>query len=192
MVGALLLVGTSSTAASAEEQESGLPQVACWGSLETGESVCAPDDASLSEVLLEDFDIVRVDSVDEARAFNDHAAQNSARSSGAAAPQAVVRGITLYEGASLSGSYLDLTFNQFSGQPCGGSSAWLGQYKRAGILTWDDTVSSFQVRVDGCYATAYKDSDYRGQSYGKVRSADAVGLNSRGLNKAISSIKVTS
>jgi hypothetical protein len=92
----------------------------------------------------------------------------------------------------MSGSYIDLTFDPLDGRPCGGSSAWLGEYKLGWLHTWDGNVSSFQVRAPGCRAIGYADSDFRGTDTGAVTSATSTELAGKGLNKAISSIETIS
>jgi hypothetical protein len=163
-------------------------QVACWGSLETGQSVCAGDDAELDRVLIDDYGVVRVHGTSDDASSTSMLAQPAGLEHSRRAKPVTV-GVTLYAGASMSGSYIDLTFEQFDGRPCGGSSAWLGEYKLGWWGTWDGNVSSFQVRTPGCRAIGYTDSDFRGADTGAITSATASQLAKLGLNKAISSIE---
>jgi hypothetical protein len=187
-VGVALVGGAAAVFTSQREADT---SAACWGSLETGQSVCAADDAELDRVLLDDYGVFRV-----------HGSLDTASSSGALARpvgleqagrlRAVVIGVTLYAGASMSGSYIDLTFDPSDGRPCGGSSAWLGEYKLGWLHTWDGNVSSFQVRAPGCRVIGYAGGDFRGTDTGAVTSATSTELAGRGLNKAISSIETIS
>lgn len=185
---AALVLSTAPVASATESNDASATEYACWGSME-GDSLCATSQEELDQLLLDERGLVIVDSVAEAAEFDARAekASTSRGDNSVVTPQAVVAGVTLYDGGSFSGTYLTLTFNKYSGVNCGGSAISLLAYNRGPLLKWDNAVSSYEVKAPGCITAVYRDGNYQGDYHRTSISANSIQLGS--LNNQISSVR---
>lgn len=170
--------------ASKLDDDRGEVTYACWGSMDTGDSVCATDDATLKAKVLKQYGILLADDSREAAALRSQLAASPQFRSDGVTPLAVGDpAVTLSDGATYGGSYLTLTTVN-SG--CGVNGAVLGDYIR-GIwpLTWDNAVSSYKSKRAGCSYTIYDGNYWTGDHFGPSAAASGVGS----MNNRASSVK---
>lgn len=155
------------------------PVYACWGSLDTGDSLCALDEATLKTQVREQYGVLLAKDSNEAAKLRDSLALSTQNRSSGPTPLAVGDpAVGLYDGASYGGTYIILTTTN-SG--CGVNGAVLGNFTRGSWpLTWDNAVSSYQSKRSGCSYTIRDGNYYTGDSYGPAFNAPGVGaMNNR-------------